>query len=49
MSAPDLVIWFQAHCRECRWVSAECRSQNEALAGHAAHQRWAHPELWGAA
>ncbi len=42
MSAPDLVVWVQAQCRDCPWSSPECRSQGEALAAHAAHQRLAH-------
>jgi hypothetical protein len=48
MTAPDLVVWVQAHCRDCGWTSGECCSQGEALAVHAAHQRLAHAELWGA-
>jgi hypothetical protein len=49
MSAPDLVVWVQAHCRECPWISADCRSQGDALAAHAAHQRQVHTEPWGLA
>ncbi len=44
MSTPDLVVWVEAHCRECAWTSGPCRSERGALAAHAAHQRPAHPE-----
>jgi hypothetical protein len=48
LTGPPAAPGAEAHCRECPWISAECRSQGEALAAHAAHQRQAHPELWGA-
>jgi hypothetical protein len=48
MSAPTLVVWVEALCPECPWTSGEGRSQGEALAAYAAHQRLAHPQSWGA-
>jgi len=56
-SAPELVnggavgdpspAWVEAHCCDCPWTSGECGSQGEALAAHAAHQRWAHLDPTG--
>ncbi len=42
MSAPDLVVLVEAHCRDCGWTSGPCGSRRGALAAHAVHQRLAH-------
>jgi hypothetical protein len=45
---PPAAEWVQADCRQCPWTSGPCRTEGEALAAHAAHQRQAHAELWEA-
>jgi hypothetical protein len=45
---PPAACSVEAHCCQFPSTSGECRSQAEALAAHAAHQRQAHAELWGA-
>ncbi len=45
---PPAARTVEAHCCQCPWTSGPCRSQAEALAVHAAHERQAHAELWGA-
>ncbi len=45
---PAAACMVEAHCCLCAWTSGPCRSQGEALAAHAAHQRYAHPGAgWG--